>query len=274
MLPFHWKLGWLAVTPNELFAVLGVAVCTFLIRRRLTALGASTAGILDIGLAGLAGGAVGARLYYFLPLWFRGQIALGQLFSTWSDGSGFYGGFLGGVLAVAITVRAKKMPVLPTMDATIGMLPLGFAIGKIGCFLAGCCYGWPSPSGLRFPPGSLCYATQLHDGQIPRGAPASLPVVPIPLFDMTFGFAFYAALVVLGRRSTRPGEVAVVSTAGYSAYRFVIEFYRNDPDRHTFGSSLLTDSQITAIAVFLAAGAAWAFLRMRRPAETGPSAPK
>jgi len=274
MLPFHWKLGWLAVTPNEVFAVLGAAVCGFIVRRRLMALGATNAGMLDFVLAALGGGAVGARLFYFVPLWIRGKMALGQLFSTWSDGSGFYGAFLGGALALAVTARFKKMPVLKTLDATMGMVPLGFGIGKIGCFLAGCCYGHPAAWGLRFAPGSLCYITQINDRQIRRGAPASLPVVPIQIFDMLFGFALYGALVLLGRRSKRPGEVYAASAVSYSAYRFVVEFFRNDPDRHTFGSSALTDSQYTSIGVFVVAAACWALLRTQTPAETGASAPK
>ena len=275
MLPFHWKLGFLAVTPNELFAVLGAAICGFIARRRLMALGATNGGVLDFVLAALGGGAVGARLYYFLPLWFRGQMTLSQLVTTWSDGSGFYGAFIAGSLALAVTAHFKKMPVLATWDATMGTVPLGFGIGKIGCFLAGCCYGMPSPAGVKFAPDSLCYVTQLRAGQIQRGAAASLPVHPVQLYDMLFGFALFACLEVLQRRpSKRPGEVFAASAAGYSAYRFVIEFFRDDPDRHTFGSSALTDSQYTAIAVFVVAVACGVWLRIRKPAEIVPSAPK
>src|SRR2546426_9147336 len=141
MLPFHWKLGPLAVTPNELFTILGAVLGGLIIRRRLIALGTNNGGVLDFILAALGGGAVGARLYYFLPLWFRGQVAAGTLFSSWSDGSGFYGAFVGAGLALAVTARLKKMPVLSSLDAIYGVVPLGFAVGKIGCFLAGCCYG-------------------------------------------------------------------------------------------------------------------------------------
>src|SRR5689334_23219518 len=150
MLPFHWKLGPLAVTPNELFAVLGAVIAGWIVRKRLIALGTDNGGVLDFILAGLAGGAVGARLYYFLPLWFRGQIAGSVLFSRWADGSGFYGAFVGGAIAFAVTAKFKKMPVLKVEDAIMATVPLGFAIGKIGCFLAGCCYGLPSSWGLKF----------------------------------------------------------------------------------------------------------------------------
>jgi len=275
MLPFRWSLGPLAITPNELFAVLGAALAGLIIRRRLVALGSSNGAVIDFVLAALGGGAVGARLYYFLPLWFRGKVEFSTLFTTWSEGSGFYGAFLGGALAIAATAKLKKLPVLKVLDLVYATVPLGFAVGKIGCFLAGCCYGLPTPRGVTFAPKSLCYATQLQAGQIGRDAACSLPVHPVQLYDLIFGFSLSAALFLLMRRAKRPGEVFAASGVGYSAYRFIIEFFRDDPDCHTFGSAALRDSQYTAIVVFVVACAAWAWLRFRRmPAETPPATPK
>ena len=209
---------------------------------------------------------MGARLYYILPLWFRGKIAFSSLFSTWSDGSGFYGAYLGGILAIALTARLKKMSVLPTLDSVYGVVPVGFAVGKIGCFLAGCCR-IPSPHGVASTQ-VACYETQKAAGILPGS-----PVHPIPLYDMVFGFSLFGALLML-RKSNRPGEVLAATTVGYSAYRFVIEFFRDDPDCHTFGSTLLRDSQWTAIVLFLLGAAAWAWLRLKKPPETAPATPK
>lgn len=269
MLPFHWSLGPLAITPNEVFTVIGAVLAALIIRRRLLALGSDNGGVLDFILAALAGGAVGARLYYFIPLWIRGQMPLGQLFSTWADGSGFYGAYVGGIFSIALTARLKKMPVLPTLDSVYGVVPFGFAVGKIGCFLAGCCYGLPSPRGVSFRPGSLCYATQKAAGIAP-----GTPVHPIPLYDMVFGFSLFGLLLLLQKRAKRPGEVLAATTIGYSIYRFIIEFFRDDPDCRTFGSSLLRDSQWTALVLFVLASAAWGWLRLRKPEETAPATPK
>jgi phosphatidylglycerol:prolipoprotein diacylglycerol transferase len=275
MLPFHWRLGPFALTPNELFALLGTVLGGLIMRRRLIGLGATKAAYIDFILAALAGGAVGARLYYFLPLWFRGKLAFSALFSSWSDGSGFYGAFLGGAIGIAVTARLKKLPVLSVVDLVSSTVPLGFAVGKIGCFLAGCCYGLPTPFGLRFAKDSLCYNTQRSAGLIPGSAQSSLPVHPIQLYDMIFGFSLFGAVSLLQRRSKRPGEVFAASLVGYSVYRFVIEFFRDDPDCHTFGGAALRDSQYTAIVIFVVASAAWAWLRLRKPpAEIGPATPK
>ena len=275
MLPFHWRLGPFALTPNELFALLGTVLGGVILRRRLIAMGATKPAFIDFILAALAGGAVGARLYYFIPLWVRGQVAFSTLFSSWSDGSGFYGAFLGGALGIALTAWLKKLPVLRAVDLVSSTVPLGFAVGKIGCFLAGCCYGLPTPSGVRFAKGSLCYVTQRGKGLIPASAESSLPVHPIQLYDMIFGFSLFAATWALQRRSKRSGEVFSASLVGYSVYRFIIEFFRDDPDCYTFGSSSLRDSQYTAIVIFVVASAAWVWLRLRKgPAEITPTAPK
>ena len=269
MWPFHYSLGPLAITPNEVFTVIGAVLAGLIIRKRLIALGTDNGGLFDFILAALGGGAVGARLYYFLPLWIRGQLSFSSLFTTWAAGSGFYGAYLGGILAIALTARLKKMAVLPTLDAVYGVVPFGFAVGKIGCFLAGCCYGLPWPRGVSFRPGSLCYETQKAAGILPGS-----PVHPIPLYDMVFGFSLFGALFWFQKKAARPGEVLAATTVGYSAYRFVIEFFRDDPDCHTFGSALLRDSQWTAIVLFVLAGAAWAWLRLKRAPETPPATPK
>ena len=268
MLPFRFSLGPLAITPNEVFALLGALLGGLIIRKRLIALGASNAGVFDFVLACIGGGAVGARLYYFLPLWFRGKLALGALFTTWSEGSGFYGAYLGAIVAVAVVARLKKMEPLPCLDAVYGVMPFGYAVGKVGCFLAGCCYGLPTPHGFRFAPGSLCYETQKAHGVVPGS-----PVHPIPLYDMFFGFSLFGALLAFQKRS-RPGEILAAATVGYSAYRFVIEFFRDDPDCHTFGSTALRDSQWTAIVLFVLAAAGWAWIRLKKPPETAPATPK
>lgn len=275
MLPFHFSLGPLAITPNELFAVLGVVLAGLIIRHRLIALGTDDGGFLDFVLAAIAGGAVGSRLYYFIPMWIRGQIRAGTLVTTWSDGSGYYGGFLLGAVAVAWVAKVKKMKPLLVLDAVAAVVPFGFAIGKIGCFLAGCCYGRRTPSGLSFARGSLCYHTQQAAGLIGRNASASLPVHPVQLYDMGFGFALFGFLLLLAKRSRRPGEVLCAYVLLYSAYRFVIEFFRDDPDRHTFGGNALTDSQFTALALLGIAGAAWIWIRLKKlPTEPAPATPK
>jgi phosphatidylglycerol:prolipoprotein diacylglycerol transferase len=261
MHPFHVSLGPFAISPVEVFAVLGVALVGALCRPRTAALGVSWGRLFDLGLAALVGGAIGARLYYFVPLLLRGLEQPGNLVRRWSEGSGYMGGFIGGSLAIALLCRIRKHPVLPVLDAVAAPLPAGFAVGKLGCFFAGCCYGPPCAGfpGVRFATGSLAERT--------HGAPVR--VHPTQLYEMALGLLLFAGLTALQRRSARKGEVYAAYVVGYSAWRFLIEFVRDDPGRHGFGSRGLSDSQIAAIVLCALGGAAWVAIR-RRPAPQAP----
>lgn len=266
MWPFHLKLGPFAISPVELFAFLGMALVVALARRRIRALGVSDGGVLDLALAALVGGAVGARLYYFVPLWLRGLESGGALVSRWSEGSGFYGGLLGGMGGVALLARLRRQPVLDILDAGFAPFPLGFATGKLGCFLAGCCYGTRLDGfpGAAFAPGSLAYTTQLKAGAIPRGATSALPVHPAQLYELALGLVLFAGLQWLQRRNPPRGTVACAFVAGYSVWRFAIEFVRDDPGRHGFNAGI-SDSQVMALLVLAASGVAWVRLRQAAP---------
>jgi len=274
MFPFHVRLGPFAITPEELFVVLGVALVAVLSRRRMAEAGVTWGGLFDLSLAAAVGGAVGARLFYFLPLWVRGLEPGSHLFTRWADGSGFYGGFVVGSAAVLVLAKVKGYPLLRVADAGLGPFPAGFASGKLGCFFSGCCYGPRCDGfpGLRFPPGSLAYDTQASAGTIPRGAASSLPVWPIHLLEFAFGLALFGALAWLARRSKRPGEVSLGFVAGYAAWRFAIEFFRADPGRHGFNAGI-SDSQVMALVALAVAAALWAVLRRREPAAGAPPVP-
>jgi phosphatidylglycerol:prolipoprotein diacylglycerol transferase len=262
--PFHLKLGPLAIGPGEIFTVLAAALVGTLARRRLALLAIGPGDLFDLALGALAGGAVGARLFYFVPLWLRGmEGAVG-------NGSGYYGGFIGGVFAVALVARFKKRPGLQVLDGVVAPLPLGFAVGKIGCFLAGCCYGPRSAAGVSFRSGSLCFETQRKAGESVRQE--SLPVAPTQLVEMGLGILLFIGLLLLQRRSKRPGDVFAAYVLGYSVWRFVIEFFRDDPGRHGFGGGL-SDSQITALLLGTVVAVAWAWI-VRQTAERGVGAPK
>jgi phosphatidylglycerol---prolipoprotein diacylglyceryl transferase len=266
MWPFHLRLGPFAVAPGEILVFLGIALVAVLARPRLRALGLSDGGILDLTLAALVGGAIGARLYYFVPLWIRGAESASTLFTRWSDGSGFYGGLVCGLTAVALLAWRRKQPVLDILDAGFVPFPLGFAVGKLGCFLAGCCYGRRCDGfpGVGFRPGSLAYQTQLREGAILKGATSALPVQPTQLYELAFGLLLFGALVLLRRRRPPRGTLACAFLSGYALWRFGIEFFRDDPGRHGFNAGI-SDSQVMALVVFAASAVAWVLLRQRVP---------
>jgi phosphatidylglycerol:prolipoprotein diacylglycerol transferase len=266
MIPFHWKFGPFAVSPVELTGVGGILLVAWLVRARLAALGAKKGDLLDLILAALVGGAVGARLFFFIPLWLRGLESGGNLLGRWAEGSGYFGGLAAGTALVCLVARLKKLPVLPSADAILARLPIGFALGKLGCFVAGCCYGRRCDGfpGVAFAPGSLAYSTQQKAGELAPGATSALPVHPTQLYELGLAGLLAAGLLALERRSSRPGEVSLAYFAGYSAWRFGVEFFRADPGRHGFGGSL-SDSQWTALVVISASAVLWILLRRKGP---------
>lgn len=257
MWPFRVALGPLAVTPVEVFAFLGVALVAWLSRRRMAEAGARGGALFDLALAALVGGSIGARLFYFLPLWLRGLERGANLVGAWAEGSGFFGGLLGGSAAVALVARLKGLPVARVMDAAAAPLPLGFAVGKVGCFLAGCCYGKPCEGfpGVRFAKESL--------------AGDARAVHPTQLYELLLALLLFALLRRVGRSPSRPGATYLALLGGYSAWRFAIEFLRDDPGRHGFAAAL-SDSQITALGVLAAAAGAAAWRRLRGRVEKPP----
>lgn len=275
MLPFHLRLGPFGLSPVELFAVLGVVLAGILARRKMSPQPSFSA-MGDLALGALLGGAVGARLFYFVPLWIRGLETGSRLFTDWSHGSGYVGGLVGGTAAVWFVARLKKLDPRSVVDAVGLHIPLGFASGKIGCFLAGCCYGPRCDGfpGVSFAPGSLAYEAQRAAAEIPSTAPRALPVHPTPLYEFTLGILLFLALREVHRRSRRPGETYLAYVAGYAVWRFVIEFYRADPGRFTFGASALSDSQIASIVLGGLAAAGLVWLRLRKPEGEAPPTPK
>ena len=218
MLPFTVRLGPLAITPVEVAITVGVVLAAIVGRRRLASIGVHGWELVDTALAAVLGGAVGAKLFYAVPVWIKGGSS-----GPWSDGSGFFGGLALGAAGVAIFSKMRGRAPMAVLDAAAPVLPLGFAVGKIGCWMAGCCFG--------------------KNGH------------PTQLYEMAFGLVLFAALIV------KPAHAFAKFLLAYSAWRFAIEFLRNDPDRHGFGASL-TDSQVAALVV-IPVGAVLYFLQSR-----------
>ncbi len=153
-------------------------------------------------------------------------------------GEGFvvYGGIIGGVLGVWLCAKRYKAPFLEYVDVLLPTVSLAQAFGRVGCFMAGCCYGkaCESPLSVVFPEGSF--------------APAGIPVLPTQLFSAAADLLLTAALLWVDRRSSKPGKLMPVYFMLYSVGRFLIEYIRDDP-RGNVGS--LSTSQFIAIPLFL-----------------------
>lgn len=129
------------------------------------------------------------------------------------------------------------------------MVPIGLGYGRLGCLLAGCCFGKTSdsPLALVFPPGSPASDWQAREGLLHSHLQASLPVHPTQLYEAGGAFALSAlAIFVVHPNKRYDGQVFAVFLAGYAVLRFGIEFLRSD-DRGGLG--FLSTSQWIALGM-------------------------
>lgn len=197
----------------------------------------------------LVSGVLGARVIYVASHLSYYAAAPWEALAIWQGGLIFYGGFGAALAGGWWYLRRQHIPVLPIMDLFMPTLGIGHAIGRIGCFLNGCCYGKPTHAlwGVTFP-----------------WSPE--PRHPTQLLEA----AFTAALAVmcywwlLRRRVwTHPphGRVALAYVTLYAVWRFGLEFLRGDNPSLAWG---LNFPQWVSIAIVAAAALAW--LRLQRRA--------
>ena len=216
--------------------------------------------------AGFAG-IVGAKVYYAL---LHGDWRL--LFDR--SGLVWYGGFLLAAAALIWTVRRRRLPVWRSVDAMALALALGYALGRIGCFLVGDDYGVPTdrPWGVVFPEGaappSSAGALRRQFGvEVPPEIPDSqlLAVHPTQLYESAAALAIWALGLWILRRRPASGVTGSAVLALLGVERFLVEFLRAKDDR-VFGA--LTVAQAISVAVVLAAVALMVHRRGRhRPGE-------
>ena len=195
----------------------------------------------ELGFWIMVSGIVGARLAYVLANW-------GDFSSHWLDivridkgGLIFYGGFIGSSLGLILFARARKVPLWTMADFTVSALPLGHAIGRIGCFINGCCYGAET---------IMPWAVNLE----------GVPRHPVQLYESAFNFLLFFLLSWFYPRKKGDGSVLALYLVTYPVGRFLLEFVRGDTRLQWLG---LNVAQEISIGLFLAGCLMWVVLRQR-----------
>ncbi len=179
-----------------------------------------------------------------------------RAFKFWYGGLTFYGGVFLAVLAGLWYIRRFKLPLFKIMDTAGWGIALGLGFGRIGCLLAGCCFGLPCKVHhwycLVFPRGSPAWEHQVRELHILSASAAhSLPVYPTEPLHSISNFLIFAFLYFYLRpRRKFDSQVFYVFLMLYSVTRFTIEFIRGDPRGGFWG---LSTSQWIGIPVFFAA---------------------
>lgn len=185
-------------------------------------------------------GFLAARILFIITEW---QDFLKDPMS-YVTGSGFvvFGGIMGGALTIWAYCKIKKMDFLAYLDLMIPSVALAQGFGRIGCFLAGCCYGKETDSflGITF--------TNSHY------APNNVKLLPSQLIMSAGDFLIAAILLLYARKNPSKGKTSALYLMLYSVGRFFVEFTRND-DRGFVGA--LSTSQFIGIFIFIVGAVAY-----------------
>lgn len=224
MHPEFITIGPLTISSYGVMNALAYAACILYLLKYKSRVGMTKENLWDIVFIVVVGAVLGGKLWYLLV---ERPYYGGTLF-TWLKnavlnfryGFAFFGGFLVSVSALLVFLKRKKLPVFKTADYLIPALPLGHFLGRIGCFLVGCCHGreWHGPLAVTFnDPHSLV-------------APALLgvPVYPVQLWESGANLIIFFILHFAYNKHKHNGSILCMYGVLYGAARFCLEFFRGD----------------------------------------------
>jgi len=239
--------------------------------------------IMDLGFYALLAGLLGSKIGLILtePSYYLSSLA--ALSSTLRAAGVLLFGVIAGILTIFWYTRRHGIPFWALLDSAGPSLAIAQAVGRLGCFAAGCCYGRRAvnlPWGVKFtdPAAEMLSGTPLYDPSDPERALNILH--PTQLYQAAADFGLFLFLLWISRRKSFTGRTALLFIGIYSVTRGVIELYRGDAERGLFtipGTSLsLSTSQIICLAGLAFVAYMWPRLRKRglvSPAPAGPPSP-
>ena len=231
---------------------MGVLIGLWISVRNSESLGINGEKAWNLGILVVLCGIVGAKVLYIINEWGYFAAHPSEIFSvsTLQAGGVFSGGLIAAFAAAAWYVRRHHMPALGTCDAFAPGLALGHAIGRIGCFAAGCCYGKETHHfwGVTF--------TNPLANQI-AGTPLNKSLEPTQLFEAAVELANFFFLMWLLKRRKFDGQVFGAFMFIYGVARFFLEFLRDDEGRGSVFGGAMSGTQLIAIGLVIAGGIIW-----------------
>lgn len=249
---------------------LGVASAVGLAVYRATREGIPAELIYSMAVWLVVSGIVGGRLFFVIQKWPQFQkdtlpATIGAIFKYTEGGLVVYGALLGGAAAALVFLIRYKLPVLALGDIITPSVMLGLALGRIGCFLNGCCFGGTCdlPWAVTFPQGSPVYDEQFERGLLGQPpAPRSLPVHPAQLYSSIGAFLITLVLIAWYPFRRHNGELVALMMTIYPIVRILEEAIRID-EGASLGTSL-SISQNVSLLILAGAVAVWVFV-LRQP---------
>lgn len=240
-------IGPLTVHGYGLMIAIGVIAAYFVAEKRAAKVGLDPDALFGLTVCAVVTGLGGAKLLYYI-LDIREILENPRVLLDISNGFVVYGGIITGVLCVLLYCRVRKLPFLRYADIMLPSVALGQGFGRIGCFLAGCCYGEETSCPLHI--------VFTHSDYAPNG----VALIPTQLYSSALNFLNFIVLSVIAAKAKKPGTATICYLLFYSIGRFTIEFFRGDLIRGSVGP--LSTSQF--ISIFVAAAAVVLLVMLRR----------
>lgn len=201
-------------------------------------------------IAAAVGGLLGSKLHYIL---LHPESLRENPFATVFSGAGlvWYGGLIGGLIAGIATIFILRLPLAKVLDAAAPAMAIGYAFGRMGCFLNGDDYGRPS---------TLPWAMEFPDGSPPT--PAGVAVQPTQLYEAGASLLIFLALLWLWPRLKRDWELFCAYLVMAGTERFLVEFVRA-----TEGRQGQLQQQLLALGTAMVAAVALIWIHTRPEPE-------
>ena len=226
-----FEIGPFTVYSYGFMIALGIIAAVFTADFRAKKYGLNGDHVYGIAFWGVLLGIVGAKLLFFLTEMKEILEDPSRLLSL-SEGFVVYGGIIGGIIGAYVYCKWKKLPTLKYYDLEIPSLALAQGFGRIGCFLAGCCYGRETEAwyGITFSNSPF--------------APNNVALIPTQIFSSIADFLHFFLLLYIAKKKKTDGILVSSYLIFYSIGRFLIEILRNDPRGNV---SVLSTSQFISI---------------------------
>lgn len=227
--------------------------------RRARAAGIDGNRIMDLLIWVIIAALVGAKALLFIVDFEHFTSSWEEFTTLLRSGGVFYGGLIAAILVTIYQLRKHRLALWPSADLFAPGIALGYMVGRLGCLMAGCCYGKPT---------EVAWAITFTDpaANFNVGTPLNIALHPTQLYESAAGLVLLVAMLLIEKR---PGAFAGRTfwsfAFGYSVLRFIIEFYRGD-DRGLVFDMLSTSQFISVVLGPISLFMLWYLSRAGRPA--------
>jgi phosphatidylglycerol---prolipoprotein diacylglyceryl transferase len=211
MHPVLFTIGSIKIYSYGVMLAIAFLLAFNLASRRCELFGVKKDSLNNLAIILLISGITGARLLYVFSNWHYFAASPLDVFMISSGGLVFYGGLIFSSAAGIIYAKRAKLSILDAADLIIPFLALGHSIGRIGCFLNGCCFGKPTDSIF-----GICFPHSIGK------------VYPTQLFSSMGLFFIFILLLYIQKKRVFKGEIISIYLILYGTFRFFIEFLRGD----------------------------------------------